>query len=84
MSLIIEDKKFATEVGSFFGKYLGTFNSAHKQVRADLFENSGTVVAYISFKNGLKPEKVTDPYLSPLKEFADQKYQGQIRLVLQS
>ena len=50
---LIQDKEFEEDVGPYYGKYLGTFLSAHGQVRADLFDAGTEVIAYISFPTGL-------------------------------
>lgn len=80
---IIRDEKFAVEVGSFFGEYLGTFTSANEQVRADVFKEDDVLVAHVSFAKGFTSGSVTDPYLGELKRFADENgFTGHLRLVL--
>ena len=46
---LIQDKNVEADAGPSFGKYLGTFLSVRGQVRADLFEDSSAVTAYVSF-----------------------------------
>lgn len=78
-----KDEKFATEAGSFFGEYLGTFTSTNEQVRADVFKESSSLIAHVSFAEGLTSGSVTDPYLGELQRIASEKgYAGHLRLVL--
>jgi hypothetical protein len=67
---LIQDKRYETEIGSYFGKYLGTFFSARGQVRADVFDTGSEVVAHVSFPTGLGPSDVEDRYLSELRAYA--------------
>ncbi len=65
------DEKYAAEVGSVFGEYLTTFVSEpHGQVRADIFRKGKQVVAHVSFPTGIVASGVTEPYVTPLREYA--------------
>lgn len=64
------DAAFAAEVKTYFGDYVGTFESEHRQVRADMFKDRGLLVAHISFPTGLSAGRVTDRYLGDLKAIA--------------
>ena len=76
------DEDFERAVGSFYGKYVATFESDHQQVRAVLFEDSGMLVAHLSFAPGYDGGRATDRYLGPLKEFARENgFEGRFRLV---
>lgn len=77
------DDKFAADVGSFYGKYKGTFMSANNQVRADLFEKGDWLVAHVSFAKGYQSWSVTDAYFSDLKRYANEHgYSGKLQLIL--
>ena len=80
--MVIRDEQFASDVGSFFGEYVGTFTSANAQVRADIFKEEKTLVAHVSFAAGFTSGSVTDPYLGELKRFAAEKgFAEHLRLV---
>ncbi len=64
------DAAFAAEVKTFFGDYVGTFKSEHRQVRADIFKSGGSLVAHVSFPTGLNAARVTDNYMGELKTIA--------------
>jgi hypothetical protein len=65
------DEKYAAEVGAVFGEYLTTFVSQPGgQVRADLFREKRRVVAHVSFPTGIEASEVTEPYVSPLWQYA--------------
>jgi hypothetical protein len=70
---LIQDKEFEEDVGPYYGKYLGTFISAHGQVRADLFDAGKEVIAYISFPTGMSGSNVEDEYVSELYLYAKSK-----------
>jgi hypothetical protein len=67
---LIQDKEFEEDVGPYYGKYLGTFISAHGQVRADLFDAIKEVNAYISFPTGRNAGNVEDRYVELLYSYA--------------
>lgn len=76
------DAAFAAEVKTFFGNYIGTFESEQRQVRADMFMSGGLLVAHISFPSGLSATRVTDNYLGELKTIAaKQGLSEKLRLV---
>jgi hypothetical protein len=80
---VVRDEKFASEVGPFFGEYVGTLTSANAQVRADIFKEEETLVAHVSFATGFTSGSVTDPYLGEIKRFAAEKgFAEHLRLVL--
>lgn len=64
------DAAFAAEVKTYFGDYIGTFESDQRQVRADVFRNGELLEAHVSFPTGLSAERVTDRYMSELKAIA--------------
>lgn len=83
MMSIVRDEKFASEIGSFYGEYIGTFTSQNKQVRADLFKRNKGLVAHVSFAKGYRSWTVTDPYLGELKRYAEALGLGeQLKLIL--
>ncbi len=67
---LVHDKALKKAAGSDFGKYLGTYFSERRQIRADLFERGGQVTAYISYPTGLNPTIIEDRYVSDLDEYA--------------
>ena len=67
---LIQDKEYEEDVGPYYGKYLGTFLSAHGQVRADLFDAVTAVNAYISFPTGRNAGNVQDRYVEVLYSYA--------------
>jgi hypothetical protein len=67
---LVQDKKLKKAVGRDYGEYLGTFFSARRQIRADLFDNGARVTAYISYPTGLNPTIVEDRYVDILDEYA--------------
>lgn len=77
-----QDVAFADEVGQTYGKYHSTFRSQTGQVLAQLFEQNGRLVAHVSFPTGLKPDDVTDAYLSELNRYAsDHGFAGRLRII---
>jgi hypothetical protein len=56
--------------GPYFGRYLKTFQSVRGQVLAHLFDQDGWLVAHVSMPTGLGVDKITDPYLDDLHQFA--------------
>ncbi|MDQ2687407.1 MAG: hypothetical protein M3Y28_06025 [Armatimonadota bacterium] len=64
------DATLAENVGTSYGDYMSTFESEHRQVRADLFKQGSWLVAHVSFPTGLDVESVTDAYLSTLQSYA--------------
>jgi hypothetical protein len=67
---LIQDDELEKDAGSYFGKYLGTFVSARGQVRADLFDDSSGMTAYVSFPTGLNASSVEDRYVNELDSYA--------------
>jgi hypothetical protein len=67
---LIQDRALKKAVGSDYGKYLGTYFSARRQVRADLFDDGVRVTAYLSYPTGLNPTNIEDRYVSELREYA--------------
>jgi len=68
-----KDERYAAEIGGVFGEYLTTFISEPGgQVRADIFQKKRRVVAHVSFPTGMAASDVTEPYVSPLWEYARQ------------
>src|SRR5438105_4532724 len=67
---LIQDKELEKAVGSDYGKYLGTFFSTRRQIRADLFDDGARVTAYLSYPTGLNPTNIEDRYVSELREYA--------------
>lgn len=67
---LIQDKEYEEDVGPYYGKYLGTFFSAHGQVRADIFDAVTAVNAYVSFPTGMNGSNVEDGYVNELYSFA--------------
>ncbi len=66
-----KDEEYAADVGPVFGDYIATFISEPKgQVHAYLFRKGKKVDAHVSFAPGLYASKVTEPYVSPLWEYA--------------
>lgn len=61
---------FADDVGTTFGHYDSTFTSDTGQVRAELFRRGDSLVAYVSFADGLQIQDVTDKYLAALEAHA--------------
>ncbi len=79
---LIQDKELEEDASPHFGKYLGTFVSAHGQVRADLFDDRSEVTAYVSFPTGLNPSSAEDRYVNELRKYAaDQGFSQRFRLV---
>ena len=77
------DAAFAADVKDHYGKYIGTFQSEHRQVRADVFKEGDWLVAHISFPTGLDIAQVKDKYLSELQSFAkEQGFDGKLRMAL--
>lgn len=67
------DAAFAAEIKTYFGDYVGTFESEHRQIRADMFKSGGSLIAHVSFPTGLSAGRVTDRYLGDLREIAMQQ-----------
>lgn len=67
---LFQDKEYEEDVGPYCGKYLGTFLSAHGEVRADLFDAVKTVNAYISFPTGRNGGNLEDRYVERLYAYA--------------
>lgn len=77
------DSAFADDVKDYYGKYMGTFQSEHRQVRADVFKEGDWLVAHVSFPTGLDLAQVKDKYLSELQSFAkEQGFDGKLRMAL--
>jgi len=77
------DAAFAADVKDHYGKYLGTFQSEHRQVRADVFREGEWLVAHVSFPTGLDLAQVKDKYLGELQSFAkEQGLDGRLRIAL--
>jgi hypothetical protein len=68
---LVQDRLLKKEVGSDYGRYLGSFLSVRGQVRADLFETGSRVIAYVSFPTGMNPTTVEDGYVSELRRYAE-------------
>jgi hypothetical protein len=65
-----------------YGEYVSTFRSQNKQVLAQLFKRDDQLVAHVSFPTGLKPEKVTDAYISDLNKFANGRgFTGRLKII---
>lgn len=68
-----------------FGEYRSSFESDNQEVRADLFERGGQLLAYVSFAAGLDAESVTDSWLRHLHRKADDLgFSGKLRLIYDS
>lgn len=52
-----------------YGKFLGIFESANRQVLASLFQKSSFLDAYLSYEVP-EPQQVTDRYIEELENFA--------------
>ena len=79
---LVQDKALKKAVGSDYGKYLGTYFSARRQVRADLFDDGVRVTAYVSYPTGLNPTNIEDRYVSELREYtAGQGFASRFRFV---
>jgi hypothetical protein len=77
-----QDVAFAGEVGQTYGRYHSTFRSQTGQVLAQLFEQSGRLVAHVSFPSGLKPEDVTDAYVGELnRHAAEHGFAGNLKII---
>lgn len=77
-----QKEDFATRVGEAFGDYRSTFTSTTGQVRAQLFDVGGDLIAHVSFAPGYDGGTVTDRYVTDLRRFADEHgYAGRLRLV---
>jgi hypothetical protein len=65
------DVEYAAEVGKVFGEYLTTYISEpHGQVRADIFRRGRRVEAHVSFPTGIEASGATEPYVTPLWDYA--------------
>ena len=69
-ALFEKDTALADAVRDIFGEYDSTFFSKNKQVRADLFRQYDALVAYVSFPDGRRIQKVTDEYIAALERRA--------------
>ena len=79
---LIQDKALKKAVGNDYGKYLGTYFSARREARADLFDLGGRVTAYISYPTGLNPTNIEDRYMEPLLDYAEsQGFADRFRIV---
>jgi len=77
------DAAFAADVRDHYAKYMGPFQSEHRQVRADVFREGEWLVAHVSFPTGLDLAQVKDKYLSELQSFAkEQGFDGKLRMAL--
>jgi hypothetical protein len=70
---LIQDKVLKKEVGKDYGKYLGTYFSARRQARADLFDDGVRVTAYVTYPTGLNPTNIDDPYDNELLDYAQKE-----------
>jgi hypothetical protein len=65
-----------------YGKYHSTFHSQTDQVLAQLFEREGWLIAHVSFPGDVKPDAVTDSYLSELQHYAPEHgFAGKLRII---
>jgi hypothetical protein len=64
------DERMKTDVAPGFGHYLVTYDSANRQVRADLFERGASVTAHVMFPTGMSAANVTDGFYEDLLEYA--------------
>jgi len=64
------DAAFAARVKKYFGDYIGTFESEHRQIRADMFKFGEALIAHVSFPTGLSASRVTDKYMGELEAIA--------------
>lgn len=77
------DAAFAASVKDYYGKYLGTFHSEHRQVRSDVFQEGDWLVAHISFPTGLGLSRVEDKYLGEIYLFAEEQgFEGKLKVAL--
>lgn len=77
------DTRLAESVGTFYGDYLSTFESEHRQVRADLFKQGSWLVAHVSLPTGLTVEGVTDRFVAELQQYAQESGDsGKFRFLL--
>jgi len=78
----LQDNTLIEEVGEVFGRYVATFLSDTHQVRADLFEEDGQLIAHVSFPSGLNATSATDSYVGALNDYArSHGFEGKLRLV---
>ena len=78
----LTDTKLARAVKRRYGNYMATFESEHRQVRADVFQEGDWLVAHVSFPTGLNLERVDDKYLTELQTYASQKgFSDKFRLI---
>jgi hypothetical protein len=79
---LIQDKALKKEASPYYGKYLGTYFSARREARADLFDHGGRVTAYITYPTGLNPTNIEDPYDEELLDYAKkQGFEDRFRFV---
>src|SRR5437868_6699374 len=67
---LVHEQEIEEDLSPFYGKYLGTYFSARRQIRADLFDDGVRVTAYLSHPTGLNPTNIEDRYVSELREYA--------------
>ncbi len=60
-----KNEAYARETADIYGEHLFTFQSDTGQVNAELFRQDDSVVAYVSFRDGVSIQTVTDRYLAP-------------------
>ncbi len=79
---IAKDEVFAAAIKNSYGEYLGSFESEHKQVFADLFRRGEMLVAYVRFAKYLKEDDITDRFHGELQDFARQhNAEGKLRIL---
>jgi len=64
------DPAYEQAASSRYGKFLGIFESANRQVQASLFQKNGFLDAFLSYEKELEPSDITDLYMEELEEFA--------------
>lgn len=69
--MLRDDPVMRADLNRNFGQYLGTFDSANCQVRADLFKRGAHVYAYISFGQGFSMDNITDSWVGSLVDTAE-------------
>lgn len=75
------DQAIKEKAEPYFGAYKTTFLSENGQVRADLFEQGGTLKAYIAFESGYDLDNVTDLWISRIEDWADDNgYAGRLQI----
>jgi hypothetical protein len=56
-----------------YGEFLGTYESDHGEVSAQLFRNNDTLKALLVYHRDLEKEKVTDNYVADLQRIAAER-----------